>query len=64
MTLNDLLIINKIMIFQLYLTSRNADIVIRDEPSTRKASHPFAASIAVSALSLGTLSPKKTTFKK
>lgn len=35
-----------------------------DEPSTRKASHPLAASIAASALSLGTLSPKKTTFKE
>lgn len=34
------------------------------EPSTRKASHPLAASIAASALSLGTLSPKKTTFKE
>lgn len=47
----------------MYLTSRKADIVISDEPSTSKASHPFAASIALLALSFGTLSPKKTTFK-
>lgn len=38
-------------------------MVIRDDPNTRNASHPFAVSIALSALSLGTLSPKKTTFK-
>lgn len=44
-----------------YLISRKADMVIIDEPSTRKASHPFAASMAASALALGTLSPKKTT---
>jgi len=37
-------------------------MVIRDDPSTRKASHLLDASIAISALSLGTLSPKKTTF--
>lgn len=44
-----------------HLISRKADMVIKDEPSTRKASHPFAASMAASALDLGTLSPKKTT---
>jgi hypothetical protein len=38
-------------------------MVIIDDPNTRNASHPFAASIALSALSLGTLSPKKITFK-
>lgn len=37
-------------------------MVITDEPSTRKASQLLDASIAISALSLGTLSPKKTTF--
>lgn len=50
--------------FTFYLTSRKADMVMTDEPSTRKASHPLAASIAESALSLGTLSPKKTTYKE
>lgn len=44
-----------------HLISRKADMVIKEEPSTRKASHPFAASMAASALALGTLSPKKTT---
>ena len=38
-------------------------MVITDEPRTRKASQLLAASIAILALSLGTLSPKKTTFK-
>jgi len=37
-------------------------MVITDDPSTRKASQLLDASIAISALSLGTLSPKKTTF--
>lgn len=47
----------------MHLTSRKADMVIKDEPRTRKASHSFTAAIALSALSLGTLSPKKTTCK-
>lgn len=37
-------------------------MVIKEDPKTRKASHPLAASIALSARSFGTLSPKKTTF--
>lgn len=37
-------------------------MVITDEPRTRKASQLLDASIAISALSFGTLSPKKTTF--
>lgn len=37
-------------------------MVISDDPRTRKASHLLDASIAISARSLGTLSPKKTTF--
>lgn len=45
-----------------YLTSRKAEKVITDDPSTRKASHSFAAWITFAALSLGTLSPKKTTL--
>nr|GMD49594.1 hypothetical protein Iba_chr11aCG4570 [Ipomoea batatas] len=44
------------------LCNRNADMVIIEEPSATKASHSLAASIAESALPLGTLSPKKTTF--
>lgn len=46
----------------MHLTRRYADMVIKDDPSTRKASHSFATSIALPALSFGTLSPKKTTF--
>lgn len=37
-------------------------MVIKEDPKTRKASHSLAASIALSARSFGTLSPKKTTF--
>lgn len=37
-------------------------MVMSEDPKTSKESHSFAASIALSALSLGTLSPKNTTY--
>jgi hypothetical protein len=47
-----------------HLASLKADMVMRDEASTKKASHSLAPFMTLSALSFGTLSPKKTTFTR